>query len=160
MARIRTIKPDFWTDEEVVELDPLERLLFIGLWNFCDDQGFFDYRPKKIKMQVLPADSIDIPAALARLARASLLVAYQGPEGVVLHIRNWKKHQRVSNAARERFAPSDLHELPDWADALASPRDSYPAEGKGREGKRKGREEPGTGMHAPLRPVTREAVNG
>ena len=39
MARIRTVKPDIWTDEKFVELSPLARLLFIGLWNFADDEG-------------------------------------------------------------------------------------------------------------------------
>lgn len=155
MARIRTIKPDFWTDEEVVELDPLERLLFIGLWNFCDDQGFIDYRPRKIKMQVLPADEVDLPRALANLAKASLVVAFDGPEGVVLKIRNWHKHQKISNAARERYSPSDLRLLPDWDPTLASPRDSYPAEGKGREGK--GKEIGPSGMHSSSSSVTREA---
>jgi len=140
VARIRTIKPDFWTDEEVVELDPLDRLLFIGLWNFCDDQGFIDYRPKKIKMQVLPADDADIPEAMERLRRASLVVAYDAPTGVVIHIRNWAKHQRISNPSKERYLPSDLRELPCIPDTLASPRDSYPPEGKGREGKWKGRD--------------------
>ena len=39
MARIRTIKPEFWTSEQVVDCSPTARLLFIGLWNFCDDGG-------------------------------------------------------------------------------------------------------------------------
>ena len=40
MARIRTIKPEFWTDEKVVTLPFEARLLFIGMWNFCDDEGY------------------------------------------------------------------------------------------------------------------------
>lgn len=39
MARIRTIKPEFWTAEQVMELSRDARLLFIGMWNFCDDAG-------------------------------------------------------------------------------------------------------------------------
>ena len=146
MARIRTIKPDFWTDEEIVELDPLDRLLFIGLWNFCDDQGFMDYRPKKIKMQVMPADDIDIPRALERLRRASLVVAYDAPNGVVLHIRNWGKHQRVNNPSKERYSPSDLRERGGFEDTLHSPNDSWSPEGKGMEGKgREGKGRDGAG---------------
>lgn len=30
MARIRTIKPDFWTDEKLVKLSMEARLFFIG----------------------------------------------------------------------------------------------------------------------------------
>ena len=39
MARIRTVKPEFWASEQVMECSPIARLLFIGLWNFCDDAG-------------------------------------------------------------------------------------------------------------------------
>jgi len=139
MARIRTIKPEFWTDETIVEL-PLEcRLLFIGMWNFCDDQGFIDYRPKQIKMRVMPADDIDIVEALRILVRASLVLVWEAETGLVLQVRNWTKHQKVANAARERYSPDYLVER--TADDLTLMRTnySYPAEGikegKGREGK-------------------------
>ena len=133
MARIRTIKPDFWTDEKIVELDPVDRLLFIGLWNFADDQGYLDYSPKRIKMQVFPGDDIDVSRALARLHEDSLIALYDSPQGLVLHIPNWKKHQRISNPSRARFEPGDLHEC-DWpTDTLARAREDSVR--KGREGK-------------------------
>ncbi len=138
MARIRTIKPDFWTDEEIVELDPMDRLLFIGLWNFCDDQGYIDYRPKKLKMQIFPADDFDLPAAMERLRKSSLVDAYDAPTGVVAHIRNWSKHQRVNNPSKERYVAADLQERDTFdgpSTGLLSPNDSWSAEGKGREGK-------------------------
>ena len=28
-----------WTSEQIVECSPIARLLFIGMWNFCDDGG-------------------------------------------------------------------------------------------------------------------------
>lgn len=138
VARIRTIKPEFWTDERVVELDFADRLLFIGLWNFADDQGFLAYRPKRIKMQVFPGDDYDVVAGLRRLWESSVLTLYRGPEGVLLHVTNWSRHQKVSNPSREKYSPSDLQELSTWEDAVQSPLESYPAEGKGREGKGKG----------------------
>ncbi len=58
MARIRTIKPEFWTSEQVMECAPLARLLFIGLWNFCDDAGRMALSPKRIKAQILPSDDV------------------------------------------------------------------------------------------------------
>jgi hypothetical protein len=39
MARIRTIKPEFWTDEKIVECSFEARLMFIGMFNFADDKG-------------------------------------------------------------------------------------------------------------------------
>lgn len=35
MARIRTVKPEFWTDRRMVKLSPLARLLYISSWNFA-----------------------------------------------------------------------------------------------------------------------------
>lgn len=39
VARIRSIKPEFWTDGDMLRLSDSCRLFFIGLWNFCDDEG-------------------------------------------------------------------------------------------------------------------------
>jgi hypothetical protein len=39
MARIRSIKPEFWCDGGNLELSDSCALFFIGLWNFCDDEG-------------------------------------------------------------------------------------------------------------------------
>ena len=58
MARIRTIKPEFWTSEQVMECSPLARLLFIGVWNFCDDAGNHPMSAKTLKALVFPGDDI------------------------------------------------------------------------------------------------------
>lgn len=58
MARIRTIKPEFWTSEQVMELSRDARLLFIGLLNFCDDAGIHPAKPKTLKAEVFPADDL------------------------------------------------------------------------------------------------------
>ena len=60
MSRIRTIKPELWTSEQVVSCSPLSRLLFIGLWNFCDDHGVHQASYIRIKAEVFPADNFDI----------------------------------------------------------------------------------------------------
>lgn len=53
MARIRTVKPEFWTDEKIVECSIPARLLFIGLFNFADDKGCLERSPKRIKIVVV-----------------------------------------------------------------------------------------------------------
>lgn len=108
MPRIRTIKPEFWVDEKIVELDPWARLLFIGLWNFADDQGYIEYSPKRIKMQIFPGDTTDVVPLLARLLEDGLLAAYDSPMGRVLHVQSWARHQKVSNPATPRVDPADL----------------------------------------------------
>ena len=59
MARIRTVKPEFWTSEQIVECDPVARLLFIGMWNFADDHGVLPYAPMTFKIQVFPGSAFD-----------------------------------------------------------------------------------------------------
>ena len=51
MARIRTVKPEFWTDRRVGECSPNARLLFIATWNFADDHGGLDRSAKQLKAQ-------------------------------------------------------------------------------------------------------------
>ncbi|WP_457105939.1 hypothetical protein [Methylobacterium sp. P5_C11] len=79
MARIRTIKPEFWTSEQVMECAPLARLLFIGLWNFCDDAGRMALSPKRIKAQILPSDDVtssDVLGMLQELSANGLIRIY------------------------------------------------------------------------------------
>ncbi len=108
MARIRSVKPEFWIDEKVVEMGLAARLLFIGLWNFADDQGYIDDKPRRIKMQVFPGDDFDVEPLLDELVAAGLLVRYDSPVGPVLHVRNWDKHQKVDRASNPRFETSTL----------------------------------------------------
>ena len=108
MARIRSIKPEFWIDEKIVDLTAFARLLFIALWNFADDQGYVDDKPRRIKMQVFPGDDLDVETLLAELLGAGLLVRYDSPIGPVLYVRNWEKHQKVDRPSAPRFDADTL----------------------------------------------------
>ena len=110
MARIRTIKPMFWTDESLVELPYEYRLLFIGLWNFADDEGFIENKPKQIKLQVFPGDEVDVVRGVRALVKAgsieSLKLDIDGVLVGVLRIKGWKNHQVISRPTPSRFAPA------------------------------------------------------
>ena len=60
MARARNIKPAFFTNDDLAEIEPLGRLLFIGLWTICDYKGDLEWRQKRVKAQILPYDNCDI----------------------------------------------------------------------------------------------------
>ena len=60
MARIRTIKPDFFTSEDIVGITPLARLLYVATWLEADREGRFVWRPKTLKLRYLPGDQCDI----------------------------------------------------------------------------------------------------
>lgn len=58
MARSRNIKPAFFFNEQLAEVAPLGRLLFIGLWTIADREGRLEDRPRKIKAEVLAYDDL------------------------------------------------------------------------------------------------------
>lgn len=105
MARIRTIKPEFWVDEKIVELSPWARLLFIGLWNFCDDAGRMELKEKKIKMQIFPADEQNISELIGELRRESVVLTYTVEDKEYLQIINFDKHQKVDRRTESKLPP-------------------------------------------------------
>jgi hypothetical protein len=111
MARIRNIKPDFWTDEKLVELETWERLLFIGLWNFADDEGYMPYSPKRIKMQIFPGDSLEVSRGVQSLISIGAVELFDSEFGQVLHVSKWSKHQKVSNPSKSKYSSVDLTPL-------------------------------------------------
>ena len=108
MARIRNIKPDFWTDEKLVELETWERLLFIGLWNFADDEGYMPYSPKRIKMQIFPGDSLEVSRGIQSLISIGAVELFDSELGQVLHVSKWAKHQKVSNPSKSKYSSIEL----------------------------------------------------
>ena len=97
MARIRTIKPDFWTNEKIMECKPLTRLLFIGMWNFADDYGRMAFAPSSIKAKVFPNDpftAADIRDMLNELNALGLLLIYSADDKEYIEITGWD-HQRI-----------------------------------------------------------------
>jgi hypothetical protein len=80
LARIRTIKPEFWTNERVMECSANARLLFIGMWNFADDLGRLALAPKTIKAQIFPSDDISfdtVRGMIQELSKNGLLLIYE-----------------------------------------------------------------------------------
>ncbi|HHN8541610.1 hypothetical protein KDV70_23210 [Citrobacter cronae] len=96
MARIRTIKPEFWTNEKIVECSFEARLMFIGMFNFADDKGNLVRSPKRIKMQIFPADMIDCEPLIKELSLAGLISEYSVNGVEYIHIDGFSKHQKIN----------------------------------------------------------------
>lgn len=95
--RTRPIKPSFWKNEIIAELDPWARLLFQVLWSMADCRGLLEFRPKKIKADGFPYDdaaTVDIPARIDALAERKLVRIYQVGEHKYIEIPNFAKHAR------------------------------------------------------------------
>ncbi len=93
MARARTIKPGFFTNDALAELRPLVRLLYAGLWTLADREGRLPDRPKKIKAEIMAYDSLDVDSALAQLTTAGFLIRYEVDGQRYIQVDNWLKHQ-------------------------------------------------------------------
>lgn len=132
MSRIRTIKPEFWSSEQIVECSPTARLLFIGMWNFCDDGGVIPASVKAIKMQVFPGDDFNtesIKSWLNELVNNNLLTVFESNGKQYYFVTGWK-HQKIDK-------PS--YKYPQYKQNSTTIRlpfdEQTPAEGKGKEGK-------------------------
>lgn len=115
MARLRVIRPEFWTDDRIGECSPQARLLFIATWNFADDHGGLDRSAKQLKAQAFPYDDLDVEPLVQELLRAGVLVEYEAVGKKYLHIKNFGKHQKVENPSNPR--------VPIWEGAAKSTRD-------------------------------------
>ncbi|MDZ5448916.1 hypothetical protein [Labrys sp. ZIDIC5] len=109
MARIRTIKPEFWSSEQVMECSPNARLLFIGLWNFADDAGRMTNSAKRIKAQIFPSDDFSsetVRGMIDELASNGLLLIYTIENIEYIQITGWK-HQKIDKPQPSKIpAPS------------------------------------------------------
>lgn len=94
MPKMRGFKPELWTDDKFVELTPLARLLFMGMWTYSCDNGHLDDKPKQIKMRVLPTDDCD-PAELVQ-EMVDLSMVIRTPDNG-LWVRKLREHQRIDD---------------------------------------------------------------
>ena len=101
MARKRMIDPDFWVDERVGQLSRDARLLFIGMWNFADDEGRMVAAPARLKAEVFPYDDDITPATVGNLINElvalGLVWCYTVDDRQYLWVVNFAKHQRISH---------------------------------------------------------------
>lgn len=91
--RARNIKPGFFRNDVLAELEPLTRILFSGLWCIADREGRLEDRPKRIKADVLPYDECDIDAMLDDLASAGFIQRYTVENVEYIAILAFSKHQ-------------------------------------------------------------------
>lgn len=99
MARLRTVKPEFWTSEQVMECSPITRLLFIGLWNFCDDGGNHPASSVTLRAEVFPGDkhpvsTDDVQKCITELLEHALIVEYEANNKRYWHVTGWH-HQKI-----------------------------------------------------------------
>lgn len=149
MARIRTIKPDFFRHEGLQDLErdnpsSYVMLTFAGLWTLCDRAGRFEWKPRTIKLDVLPFLEFDMGKTLALLERFTYVRRYEVDGKVYGVIPSFEEHQRISG--KEAQEPPKYPEPVEFLDAFtegsngeATGKQLRSQEGKGREEEREGK---------------------
>lgn len=139
MARIRTIKPEFWRDELLAGISPEAALLAIGLLNHCDDEGYFNANPKLVESDVFPLRTLSTTTTvlLRELSGIGYIEVFSGSDGKTYgKVANFEKHQVINKKTSSKI--KDLCELPyDYG----SPTEPLPV-GKERKGKEVEKEKP------------------
>ncbi len=148
MARIRALKPEFWTDANVVQLTPYARLLFMGCWNFAlCEQGHLADSPAELKMKVLPADPVNAEELVDELVKYDRIVRGTTATGrPYLWIRKLSEHQKSDSRWTTRCfvcsedspepteEPANSPILTETHPSLDESGDDSPQCSKGREG--------------------------
>lgn len=116
MARIRTIKPEYWSDERMASVSLEARLLFLGLLNLADDAGRLRGHPALIRGALFPYDDLTVAQVdgwLEELADSGRIQRYRVDGEAYVWIRNFAKHQKIDHATPSKMPapPEESREL-------------------------------------------------
>jgi len=107
--RIRSIRPEFWSSEDVAAMDWDTRLVFIGLWSYVDDNGVGRDNERLIVADLFPLEDdpretvARVSDALARLSEGGQITRYEVEGKRYLHLVKWLTHQRVDKRGKDRY---------------------------------------------------------
>jgi len=107
MARIRHIKPEFFTHEKLNDLEeqnPGLRVMitFAGLWCIADGNGVFRVAYRTIENQILPWVKYDRKKTLDLLAEHKFIEFIDG-EPPLCRIVNFRKHQWINSSEKVKY---------------------------------------------------------
>lgn len=106
MGRTRSIRPGFFLNEKLAEVEPLGRLLFAGLWTIADRRGRLEDRPRRIKAELLPYDDCDVDNLLNELSTGGFIHRYIVNGERYIEIVNFEKHQHCPGSEAESTIPA------------------------------------------------------
>lgn len=124
--RIRSIKPEFWTSDDIAALDWPTRLLFIGLWSYVDDNGVGRDNDKLIKADLFPLEDdpretlATVSRGLQELCDGGQIARYEVDGKPLLYVNAWESHQRIDRPNKARY-PLPTCENAISRDTLATP---------------------------------------
>jgi len=113
MARIRTIKPEFWRNEDLASISPEACLLAVGLLNHCDDEGYFNANPKLIEADIFPLRDLSrkTTVLLQELSDIGYIKMFSGSDGKTYgYVVSFCQHQVINKKTPSKI--KDLCQVP------------------------------------------------
>lgn len=106
LARMRTIKPEFFRSATLGHFEPAARLMFIGMWTEADDHGRGLAEPKHLAGTLFPFDrgitEKRIGAWLREMAERGLIHLYETNGSRYYAVVGWW-HQKVNRPKPARY---------------------------------------------------------
>lgn len=171
MARIRSIKPEFCTSDQLADCSPTARLLFVLMWMHCDDGGVHQASEKRLRMECFPGDSFSkeqVREWIDELITAGLLAEFEAHGERYWYVTGWEKHQKIDKPTyrypgplndKNRVALSEKSPSPPRDIPEPSPPERSGGESKGEEDSASLRSaEPSLGVVSPKEVVFRECL--
>jgi hypothetical protein len=123
MARIRTIKPEFWTDAKTGTLSEMAKCLFLGILNHADDYGVATLSIPEWRAKVFPYHSVSTHGVLMQvltdeLLARGLLIAFShtaensDPQQYVW-VKNFERHQIVNRPSKPLLSGWKKNDTPE-----------------------------------------------
>ncbi|MGP5376351.1 hypothetical protein ACTXM8_10200 [Brachybacterium alimentarium] len=149
MARIRSIKPEYYSSPGIETLEPFARILYIAMWNWADDNGVGTANARELLGFAFPLDEdltvVDLRRMLDGIRRVFGVEFYTVAGRPYYAIPSWEKHQKFDRRSKgkhpgpeEADTPVDQHEHSPSTESHESPsstrRDSVA--GTGEQGNR------------------------
>jgi hypothetical protein len=148
-VRIRTVKPAFWSSEDLSIISESALLLAIGILNYSDDDGYFIVNPALIKAALFPLrNTPHINALLFELQGGDYLEFRKIDRGRILgRVKNFKLHQVINrpqvSQLKDLWEKGEAYELPKFTECSVNDHGAVTDHSHG-NGRKEGRE--GNGM--------------
>ena len=114
MPRIRTVKPEFFEDEDLGMLSRDARLLFIATWGLADDEGLLRWTGAFLKAGAfMYDDDLGVPEVeqlMQELVDAEMILPYRGGKSQqrLGWIVNFRLHQKINRPSPGRLPPPSI----------------------------------------------------
>ncbi len=106
MARIRSIHPGLWTDEDFASVSMAARILYLGILTEADDNGIFEWKPPTLRIRLRPLKDGGVDGLLSELVTAEKIASYEIEGRKYGAIRKFRKWQRPKS-------PKSWHPIPE-----------------------------------------------